>query len=86
MKTETKLARENIEQFEIEAQTGSMPLNKRNCQEHKQACQRFLKFLENFYRNCKKEKTIFEIHDRKDIEEKIQDLKTAIKLYKDEGI
>jgi len=48
VKTETKLARENIEQFEIEVRTGSMQLNKRNCQEHKQACQRWLEFLENF--------------------------------------
>ena len=59
---------------------------RQSASQHKIDCQRFLEFLENFYRNCKKEKTIFEIHDKKDIEEKIQDLKQVIKLYEQEGI
>jgi len=95
MKTEIQIAKENIEKLKrIKSitlkddllDTISKNIHISECQEHKQTCQRFLKWLENFYRNCKKEETIFEIHDKKDIEEKIQDLKTAIKLYEQEEI
>jgi len=80
MKTETEIAKKLIENIgcdvDIHREQGI----------HKQTCKRWLEWLENFYRNCKEEETIFEIHDERDIEEKIQDLKTAIKLYEKEGI
>jgi len=101
MKTETEIAKENLntlEEFKLliknSADFGEFCFQKIEYKfwknniipEHKQTCQRFLEFLENFYRNCKNEEIIFEIHDKKDIEEKIQDLKQAIKLYEKEGI
>ena len=97
MKTETKKAEELIEKLKIiETITlkddlldvVSKNIHISECQQHKETCQRWLKWLRS-----KEIKILVELadinacHDKYEpIEEKIQDLKTAIKLYKQEGI
>ena len=54
-------------------------------EQHKQTCQRFLEFLDNI-NVFKGSKHPIDRGVHKITEEKIQDLKTAIKLYEKEGI
>ena len=88
MKIESKIAEENIKRIEDEFDSEMTA----RCQEHKQTCQRWLKFLEDnfsimgFEKSCE----MCQIHKRQlqegVIKQKIQDLKTAIKLYEEAGI
>ncbi len=70
MKEELKIAKENIEK-----RKGNQGFQ-RNCEEHKQSCQRFLDFLE--------ELLIDEESDAIHIQ--VEDLKETIKLYEDNRI
>jgi len=69
---ETKQAKENVYNWKRKTD-GEDYLD--NCIEHKQTCQRWLEFLENnrWFGNP-------------DWEDKIKDLKQAIKTYEDAGI
>jgi len=93
MKTdsELKIAKENIEKLKrIKSiileddllDTISKNIHISECQEHKQTCKRWLKWLKDNYDYfddlyCEREKEYIK---------KIQDLKQAIKLYEENGI
>ena len=92
MKTETQIAEDNVRNNDNK----DLPLNVRmmknvQCKEHKATCQRWLEFLENdddgleyYY-----EKFNFpedNVSLKRIIENKITDLKQAIKLYNEAGI
>lgn len=80
MKEELKIAKENVknaEQTPLEVRWLDM------CKEHKQSCQRFLEFLEVILEDKKINGNYMGKFIR---ENKIQDLKQAIKLYEDNGI
>jgi len=86
MKTETEKAKKLIEEYD-KWHTDKNDPEENYCKLHKQACQRFLDFLEEtlnkgFWRKDDAPSFRRKFH----IEEKIQDLKTAIKLYEKEGI
>ena len=72
MKTETKIAVENIKLLKQRMQTLETNARRKGlCISHKASCQRFLEFMEREEFNV----------DIKFIEEKITDLKNAIKKY-----
>ena len=83
MKTETQIAKRNLQRDEeTNGEYGG------ECEEHKASCQRFLEFLEE---EMKKWETIQELQKKVyistgELEEKITDLKQAIKLYGEVGI
>ncbi len=92
MKTETQIAKENIK-LHRNATLKFLPTDKiwfGKCKSHKESCQRFLKFLDNYNFNelivGKKNTKILDSIQGKVFKEKIQDLKQAIKLYKEAGI
>lgn len=74
MKTETQIARENIEALKT-VQVMEIKVRRRFVgEQHKQSCQRFLKFLEQPHINGV------------DIKKKELDLEQAIKIYDENGI
>ncbi len=81
MKTETQIAEEYLE--ELKDMEGSshvvLGITRTQMGTHKQSCQRFLEFLESLIQFD----YIDHLQDRKDIGEKITDLKQAIKLYRE---
>ncbi len=86
MKTETEKAKENIKSLK-EVRNTRIEWEKAGelmVREHKQACQRWLKWIKEAIGFENEQEAIsrgYEEHV-----EKIQDLKTAIKLYEEEGI
>lgn len=70
MKTETQIAKENVERTHINI-----------CNEHKQACQRWLEFLKKF-----KGLYAVDYEVRELVQEKLKDLKQAIKIYDENEI
>lgn len=79
METETQIAKIYLEDLEkYKKPDGRWHLINRTCYEHKRACQRFLEFLEgvNFDETSYEDKG----------ENKITDLKNAIKVYEDAGL
>lgn len=91
MKSETKIAEENIENRKRQKGRNDWLGGKTmdleiigECKSHKASCQRFLEFLEETKKNN------IAIVDNEDdethIEEKITDLKNAIKKYVEAGI
>ena len=89
MKTETQIAKENIktsERYENNVVAGFAP--HMVCKTHKVSCERFLEFLDGkkyWYIKCLMCKRR-PVHVVLDFEEKITDLKQAIKLYDEAGI
>ncbi len=94
MKTETELAKENIKLYRENQDKPNQTLMfgevREICKTHKQTCQRFLEFLgelglsivvQELINPNKIDKVTFKF-----IKGKIQDLKTAIKIYEKEGI
>jgi len=91
MKTETQIAKENIEKLKrIKSitlkddllDTISKNIHISECQEHKKSCERWLKWLKRYRLGAEEPYLARKIA----LEEKIQDLKQAIKLYEQEGI
>jgi len=82
MKTETEIAKENIRRIQDEFDNEMTA----RCQEHKQACQRWLDFLERIIKYIEILKPIQDSIAYEQIHNKTQDLKTAIKLYEENGI
>ena len=84
MKTETKIAEENIKKWI----SWDSPHTTFICETHKVSCQRFLEFLENWNNNvivceeCNKRN----IDKQLEMKQKITDLKNAIKKYDEAGI
>ena len=85
---ETKQAKENVEwrsQFLKLDNKVELFFKEKVCLEHKQTCQRWLEFLESYVKNLKRENTYAEIqfpyYFIEEIDEKIDDLKQAIKTY-----
>ena len=93
MKTETQIAEENLKSYKEEVETWGTPdtwkvdipescfISQTNCESHKASCERFLGFLESLVGVLRTNK-----ESSMKIEEKITDLKQAIKLYDDTGI
>lgn len=83
MKTETQIAIKNLSK-DIKSFWGWV------CLEHKATCQRFLDFLKLHNEGLKvvyeKIKGLGEFNQWQNMENKITDLKQAIKLYEDAGI
>ena len=83
---ETKIAKKNIKGWEFtkpqDNELWRLNIYRSKCIEHKQTCQRWLKFLEE-QEKCKSNlcSVCF-----KRLKAKIKDLKQAIKLYTDGGI
>ena len=74
---ETKIAKENVEAWN----SIWVPITKKECRFHKQTCQRWLEYLEGIIIEINGKVTEFEWKDRQ-----VEDLKQAIKIYKDAGI
>jgi ABC-type uncharacterized transport system ATPase subunit len=73
MQNEESVAKENVENIKID-----IPEERElypECKQHKQTCQRFLDFLE-----------VWCDYSRTQVKKKIQDLKSAIKIYEENGI
>lgn len=87
MKTETQIAEEKIKSWREHESTPYRLVRLASCKSHKASSQRFLEFLEE---EMKRWETINEISSAYistgELEEKIQDLKQAIKLYDENGI
>lgn len=90
MKTELEIAQENVGDYQRvkKEDLEVSPLHYLGlCNFHKATCQRFLEFLEE---EMKRWETINELSEAYistgELEEKITDLKQAIKLYEDAGI
>ncbi len=89
MKTETEIAKENVRIYQsVRDLDLSTVQDKWNiCNTHKASCQRFLEFLGE---EMKRWETINELSEAYistgELEEKIQDLKNAIKKYDGAGI
>ncbi len=82
MKTETKIAEENIKKWNSwEGVEKPRLIYGGKCHEHKASCQRFLEFLEDYYSQYK---TIGRKLGK--VLNKITDLKDAIKKYNEAGI
>ncbi len=95
MTSETEISKRAVEELNKARKNADGDLIvvlERNMKTHEAACQRFLEFLrDNFgVMSFKKSCEICQIHKRQlqegVIKQKIQDLKTAIKLYEEEGI
>lgn len=80
MITETPIAVKNIREFKY-CKVGEAVYYKWICDSHKESCQRFLEFLERYYLQYKTINIKLGY-----IQEKITDLKNAIKLYNENGI
>ena len=80
MKTETQTAKSHIKKVYNETTQIQKGIMRIQVREHKASCQRFLEFLEFIKNKGRDALTNLEI------EEKIIDLKQAIKLYEDAGI
>ena len=80
---ETKIAKENVEKLG-ELLSPDKYVIKGKCQEHKQTCQRWLKFLEAItkWRSWERMSEFAQAN----INNQIEDLKQAIKTYEDVGI
>ena len=94
MKTETQIAKEILEQYNRErvivnkVSKHTTVTIKFQAKEHKASCQRFLEFLQE---ESKRWETVQKIHKQiyistGELEEKITDLKNAIKLCNEAGI
>ena len=84
-KTETQIAQENVKYLKLEREQNRLPYYKPKSEEHKATCQRFLEFLEELRDEIRgvasDEGLLLSL-----VNEKITDLKQAIKLYEDAGI
>lgn len=78
LKTETEIAKENVKEwrscYKLDA------FRNRMCYQHLTSCKRFLEFLKRI------EITHLKFEDCDKCDNKIKDLKSVIKIYKDEGI
>ncbi len=88
MKTETKIAEENIriilEIKDIDWVEDSLKILRKLSKEHKASCQRFLEFLEDLIEWADKNNMANDFYQ--DLTLKITDLKNAIKKYDEVGI
>jgi len=78
MKSESQIAKENVE----EERKWRCLETWNPCMTHKQTCERWLEYLECY----SKEAWFWNLSDKDYINNKIKDLKQAIKLYEDAGI
>lgn len=100
MKTETQIAKENVEELKKSGlkEVGWLNIDKVRCLTQLQSCKRFLEKEEKTEKFLQKLKVELDNEDcldfrddvgvfkRNNIDEKIQDLKNAIKHYKENGI
>jgi len=90
MKTETEISKRAVEELNKARKNADGDLIvvlERNMKIHEATCQRFLEFLEEILNKGFWRKDDAPSFRRKfHIEKKIQDLKTAIKLYEEAGI
>ena len=77
MKTETQIAKKNIECESRSERESGVPLPMTACFSHRESCERFLGFLEGIDFSSMQ----FEDWRENDLDDKITDLKKAIKLY-----
>ena len=77
MKTETEIAKENIERYKVADTTLPEIYSKK----HKQTCQRWLEFLSYLVFKIKDSSTNNIMMDRR--HKKIEDLQATIKFYED---
>ena len=95
MKTETEIAKDNIETLRrirslklgddlLDAMSEKIYVGE--CKEHKTTCQRWLKWLEELLEIISYRYNFYTNKAQKNTEEKIQDLKQVIKLYEENEI
>jgi len=88
MEKESQIAKENVKEYRTYNPWGR-EADLEICEIHLESCQRFLEFLEKFPKHIilsmldgnKTERFLNKLKD-----DKIEDLKSAIKVYKEEGI
>ena len=83
MKTETQIAKENIELIEITSGE-ELVYSRGRAEEHFQSCQRFLEFLKKQDKFYGSDNKLIGLHFN--FEQMIKDLQNAIKIYEDAGI
>lgn len=86
-KTETKIAVENIRAWKINKNYEDDPRIINNSKQHKGSCQRFLEFLNEEMKRWETTHALSKTYiSTGELEEKITDLKNAIKKYDEAGI
>ena len=89
MKTETEISKRVVEELNKARKNADGDLIvvlERNMKIHEATCQRWLDFLEKIIKYIEILKPIQDSIAYEQIHNKTQDLKTAIKLYEEEGI